>query len=94
MTTAQALRETLISPNVPDRNLEPANVVDVLAAVSVSLHQISNAITPVAIPGTDAGGGHVECLTEAVMGITGGLHAIADAINRKTEQEAWRRDHG
>jgi len=31
--------------------------------------------------GKDATGGHVECLTEAVMGVTAGLCRIADAIS-------------
>jgi len=36
-----ALRETLISPNEADRNLEPANVVDGLFAISRALHHIA-----------------------------------------------------
>jgi hypothetical protein len=35
--TAEALRATLISPNVSDSNWEPANVVDVL-------HDLGNAV--------------------------------------------------
>jgi hypothetical protein len=38
-----------------------------------------------AAAGRDAGGGPVESLTESVMGITGGLHRIADAIDNLAE---------
>ncbi len=37
--------------------------------------------------GRDASGGAVGCLTEAVMGVTAGLMAIASAINRLAEIE-------
>ena len=36
---ASAMRDTLISPNELDRNLEPANVVDALAAISRALFE-------------------------------------------------------
>jgi hypothetical protein len=36
---ARAMRDTLISPNEADRNFEPANVVDALAAISRSLFE-------------------------------------------------------
>lgn len=39
----------------------------------------------VAAPGRDATGGHVECLTEAVMGVTAGLVKIAEAISDLAE---------
>lgn len=38
---ADALRACLISPNVPDSNLEPANPVDVIAGAG---HNIANAL--------------------------------------------------
>lgn len=45
-----------------------------------AIKKLADAITPPAFPGTDAEGGHVESLTEAVMGITKALSSIADAI--------------
>lgn len=45
-----------------------------------TVKRLADAITPNTI-GTDAGGGHVESLTEAVMGVTKGLFAIAAAID-------------
>lgn len=45
-----------------------------------SAKKIGVAITPIAAAGKDANGGHVESLTEAVMGMTGGLVKIAEAI--------------
>lgn len=47
-STAQALRDTLISVNEPDSNLEPANVVDAIVKasriVAASNEQIAKAI--------------------------------------------------
>lgn len=46
------------------------------------LRKIANAITPdSAYPATDAAGGYVGSLTEAVIGMTAGLVAIATAIH-------------
>jgi hypothetical protein len=48
--------------------------------------KIADAITPTHVaPGQDENGGHVGCLTEAVMGVTGGLMAIASAIQELAE---------
>lgn len=75
-----AIRDVLTSPDVSDSN-EYANVVDVINEAARGAFAIANAITPRgAAAGTDANGGHVESLTEAVMGMTAGLHAIADAL--------------
>ena len=41
---AEALRETLISPNECDSNLEPANVVDGLFAIARGLVAVAEAI--------------------------------------------------
>jgi len=47
-----------------------------------SIHTLANSITPSnVLAGHDAVGGTVCSLTEAVMGITGGLCRIAEAIN-------------
>lgn len=47
------------------------------------IKQLANAITPLpAVPGTDAAGGSVSSLTEAVMGVTDGL---ADAVSGRSE---------
>lgn len=46
---------------------------------------LARRITASASPGKDATGGHVESLTEAVMGVTAGLVAIASAIERLAE---------
>lgn len=78
--TAQAIRDTFTSANVPDDNLEPANLVDVGCFIARAADRVAAAITPRAAAGKDANGGHVESLTEAVMGITGGLHLVAEAI--------------
>lgn len=49
--------------------------------IAQSLNSIANAITPTdALPGSDAAGGHVASLTEAIMGVTSALVSIAGAI--------------
>ena len=80
MTTADAILSTLRSENVADSNMEMANVVDTLDDLSRAASRIAAAITPNILGGKDDTGGHVESLTEAVMGVTSGLCRIADAI--------------
>ena len=77
---AAAIVRTLESPNVCDSNLENANLVDVVERLARTTARVAEAITAPAAPGHDATGGHVECLTEAVMGVTKGLEHIAEAI--------------
>lgn len=40
----EAMHHVLVSPNVPDENGEPANLVDVGHEVALGLHQIAQAI--------------------------------------------------
>lgn len=81
MSTADAIRATLESPNVCDSNGEVANVVDVISQLAHSTNRIAQAITPSdAAAGRDAADGHVTSLTEAVMGLTAGMIEIAGAI--------------
>lgn len=57
-----------------DINLEP---------VADAIRTLANALTPTgAVAGHDASGGYVRSVTEAVMGITSGLYAIASSIER------------
>lgn len=82
---ADALWGTLQSPNVPDSNLEAANVVDVIAGaghnVTNGLRAVASAITPAdCMGGHDETGGTITSLTESVMGMTAGLCRIASAI--------------
>lgn len=51
------------------------------ASLNDGLRSIAGAITPLgAMPGRDESGGHIASLTEAVMGVTAGLYAIANAL--------------
>jgi len=80
--TAAAIERSFISPNVADSNLEPANIVDVLDSLARQVGGVRKAITPNdCTAGTDATGGHVSSLTEAVMGLTAGMVQIAHAID-------------
>ena len=55
---------------------------DVGNALADGFVKLARAITPLsALAGTDAAGGRVESLTEAVMGVTAGLVQIAEAIS-------------
>jgi hypothetical protein len=57
----------------------------VVDAIETAGRRIAEAISPM-IPGSsDASGGHVESLTEAVMGVTAGLCSIAAAIEHLAE---------
>ena len=86
--TDAGLRDAFVSQVFSGANMEPANVVDVLANMSRNLRALAGAITPLdAAPAHDSHGGTVASLTEAVMGlglsldnIGHGLHDIADAI--------------
>ena len=52
-----------------------------------ALKMIANAITPAgALAGTDAAGGRVDSLTEAVMGMTAALVMIAEAISENATE--------
>lgn len=86
MNTADAILRTLESPNVSDSNMESANIVDVFDRVAKQMRKLSCAITPDdAMSGQDALGGNVGSLTEAVMGVTGGLVRIAESIDGLAE---------
>lgn len=63
------------------------NMVDIV-------RQLANAITPNIAGNKDATGGHVESLTEAVMGMTGALVQIASAIEQVAEAMAEQSRRG
>jgi hypothetical protein len=84
--TADALRDVLISPNVADSNGECANVVDGLSLLADAVTRVARAITPLsAAPGHDSHGGHIESLTEAMMGVGRSLADIASAAGEIAE---------
>lgn len=77
----ETLEQCFISQNVNDSNFESANLVDVVDRLADKTASIAEAIYPSGVvAGTDAAGGHVRSLTEAVMGMTAGLCRIAEAI--------------
>jgi hypothetical protein len=59
MTTADALLQIGISPNVSDANLEPANLVDALALVAYALNAQGKSIAAA-----------IHDLAEAVRGVS------------------------
>ena len=61
-------------------------VVEMIQSMAQAQKKVANAITGSDLGiGHDANGGAVGCLTEAVMGVTGGLCQIAAAIRAHTE---------
>ena len=57
------------------------DLVDAILEAADSLQSISNSIIPAGVaPGEDERGGVVGSLTESLMGVTGGLCDIAEAI--------------
>lgn len=60
---------------------------DQIEKICIELARLANAITPIhSLPGTDEAGGRISSLTEAVMGITAGLYAVAAAIREASEK--------
>jgi hypothetical protein len=73
--------ECLVSQAVLNSNGDAANLADVVHGLVRATRAVADSITPSdAAPGHDATGGTVASLTEAVMGVTAGLYAIASAI--------------
>lgn len=87
---ADATAETLINglectlDRIGDA-LQGESATPVSDAIHDGLKRVADAITPCAAGGTDAIGGHVGSLTEAVMGTTAALCRIADAMNNVAE---------
>lgn len=83
-----AIRDAFVNGGVNfDMNLVEAidNLVD-------SNKRIADAITPNIAGNTDATGGHVSSLTEAVMGVAAGLVEIAEAIRLLAQLKAEEND--
>ena len=86
-----AIYAAFMSEDVKDYNLKQVNLVDttdrrqpvdrVHDRIASMLGLLADAITPQdALSGSDASGGTVTSLTEAVMGVSAGLVLIANAI--------------
>ena len=91
-TAAQAIRDGLASTALYNRQGDHANIVDVAADVSTGVTRIADAITPRSSCGIDASQRYISSLTEAVMGTTAGLFAIANAIDNLAQAVRERKD--
>ena len=67
------------------------NVLDKLDDISKSLDRVARAIIPTSAVGCNRGDVHIESLTEAVIHVGDGMHAIAAAIERIADQNARSR---
>jgi hypothetical protein len=95
----EALGELTEIRRVLERNLEDDDCEPLLPQALPELIReignIANAITPNgAAPAPDANGGFVASLTEAVMGCSSGLAAIANAIDRLASAVEAHGDQG
>lgn len=83
---ADAIRDTLISPNCSDSNMEPANVVDGLYAVAQSIGRglklLGNADASTPQGGLEA---HGAAIIEGAEKIARSLENIALSISRLTK---------
>lgn len=79
---ADAIVEVFTSPDLVGSGLQGANIVDVIDRLATCVKAVGTAITPAnAAAGQDAMGGHVESLTESIMGVTAGLQQIAEELS-------------
>lgn len=83
-TVADAMRDTLISPNVLDRNMEPANIVDALDYAGTNLGHISASLDRLGVNGANTGCGAIELLAREIrdgaQAIANAIMALADAV--------------
>lgn len=78
---AAALRDLLSSPNVSDRNMEPANLVDVMDDVARAIRFAAKHLgTGDAVTHMGALEHLAQEVKEGSERMAGGLHAIAEAI--------------
>ncbi len=88
-TTADALLQIGISPNVPDANMEPANLVDAIAQIGNALRYSAKWLGN-GDAGTPMGAleAHGVAITEGADRIASALDGIAEAIGRHAEAQA------
>lgn len=79
-TTAEALSDCFLSQNVPDSNMEAANVVDVIAGAGLN---ISRAMDRLGTNRANTGMGAIELLAKEVAGVAGALNRIAAALEAR-----------
>lgn len=83
---ADAIRDTLTSPNVPDDNLEPSNVVDAFVAaariIARALDRLGNADASTSMGGLEA---HGAAMLQAAERIGSGLERLAEAVETAGE---------
>lgn len=72
--------------------MKAKTTADGIQWIADAIFDAGKRITETAVPGNDAAGGVVGCLTEAVMGITAGLCRIAESINNLAEAVREQKD--
>lgn len=69
--------------------MDEAEIEEAVQFIGDRIMALAKAVYPIgAIPATDGSGGVVHSLTEAVMGVTAGLFAIASAIDGLSDSVA------
>lgn len=74
---ADAIDRNFTSPNVPDSNLEPANLVDVIAGAGLNIAQ--------AIRAFDKDNSVLDGIAKGLFAISESLNRVAEAIASKTD---------
>jgi hypothetical protein len=83
MEEVKDIRSSLVRIDCGMRDDGDNTYLEALPLIASGLQGLANAITPSGVaPAPDANGGFVASLTEAVMGCSAGLAAIANAIDR------------
>ncbi len=81
---AEALRETFISPNVSDSNMEAANIVDAVDNGSRALWSVARSLERLGFNEASTSMGAIEVLAkeikEAGESISSAINNLADAI--------------
>ncbi len=78
---SKTLAACLISPNVSDANLEPANIVDTMHSAARAIASLSKAVSDGPYEATDKPG-NINSLVDAGLYIGEGLREIAKSIDR------------
>ena len=78
---ADAIKLTLISPNEPDVNLEPANVVDGLFFIGRAIEQVARSLSDLGTAGASTPMGAIEVLA---MELKTASELIAGAMDQSS----------
>ena len=74
------VKEVLTTSDSDLNGKSSVNVADGLVHIGNAIFRLADAVTTNVGAGKDATGGLVGCVTESIMGVTGGLVQVAEAV--------------